>query len=200
MKSKPNLTRREYRQIKRLLLQNRGPARDLPEYDLSFFSNQMAKGMGLGGPQSTISPSGSKASAKRHEPENSNPLPAVVYTSVASNFRWVFLRLEQFKHIKSYDFSTSTERYIAFGSQEDLDIYNNWYETYIKKYREGTTHLDFPMPIDGIYPHMVPVDNSGYHEYWIWCLENCEDEVRIAANSFFFKNASDAALFKLQIV
>lgn len=102
---------------------------------------------------------------------------------------------------------------IAFGNEKDRQSYEQWHDEYIKKFGEYDA-FDFPPPVDGVYPYIESVyiennratvskslrsksERSSQMEKWLWCLENCESEVRVVENALYFASEEDAALYRI---
>jgi hypothetical protein len=85
-----------------------------------------------------------------------------------------------------------------FADIETTAIFEHWLSNYAAKFPAACLDgLTFPPPGDRPYPYVVCSPQDMF-ETWAWCSENCEGEVRISLNYFFFENDGDATIFKLK--
>lgn len=101
---------------------------------------------------------------------------------------------------------------VGFITEEDRNLYEQWYSEYSKKFGEALD-FDYPPPSDGLYPFIEPLHVSKASnnrklssiassretefEKWVWCLENCLGEVRVMGGYLFFAEHEDAALYRI---
>ena len=82
-------------------------------------------------------------------------VPSVIYTSTK-----VHTHQRAFQHFHpSVVCIYMNHKTIGFITEEDRNLYEQWYSEYSKKFGEALG-FDYPPPTDGLYPHIKPLHIS----------------------------------------